>query len=87
MIVDTILDVGDIIYTWNPEYDEDDFKVIEMIEIVKQGYDYEVRYLSDGYEDVICTRSQLMSNKTNERNEYCFTSKEIRTVFKNSYNE
>lgn len=82
MIIDTLVEIGDKIYIYDPEDGYESEKQIDNILICKDS----IILKSDAYDDIICDLNILSSYEPDEGGLYYFTTKLDRDKFKEECN-
>ena len=91
MHIETVCNIGDIIYIYDPEDDSEREKIIDNVIITRNGdnsiSDEDIILRADSYDDVICTYDKLVNSLPDEGGYYYFRCKKSRRLFKEAIKE
>ena len=87
MYIETICNIGDIVYIYDPEDDSEREKVIDNIIITRNGdnpvTNKDIILRADSHDDVICTYDALINLLPDEGGLYYFRNKKLEIYIKN----
>ena len=88
MYVETVCNIGDTIYIYDPEDKTEYEKIIDNIIITHNEdniiTDENILLRADSYDDIICTYNELINRLPDEGGLYYFRCKKSRKLFKES---